>query len=77
MDFEGEFNLHAHGEHLCLIQLFDRQEFFIMIRSRWRGCVTALLEEPSTEKIMFDSASDAALAASNTTSRSPLCTMFV
>ena len=23
MDFEGEFNLHIYGEHLCLVQIFD------------------------------------------------------
>ena len=27
MDFEGEFNLHVYGNHLCLIQLFDGKQF--------------------------------------------------
>ena len=30
MDFEGEFNLHIYGEHLCLIQIFDGQEYFLI-----------------------------------------------
>ena len=30
MDFEGEFNLHRYGETLCLIQVFDGTEFFVI-----------------------------------------------
>ncbi len=30
MDFEGEFNLHCYGEHLCLIQIFDGQNFYLI-----------------------------------------------
>ena len=30
MDFEGEFNLHCYGEHLCLIQIFDGEHFFLV-----------------------------------------------
>ncbi|GHT83605.1 hypothetical protein FACS1894137_05150 [Spirochaetia bacterium] len=30
MDFEGDFNLHAYGERLCLIQLFDGKKYFII-----------------------------------------------
>lgn len=30
MDFEGEFNLHCYGEHLCLIQIFDGEGFFLV-----------------------------------------------
>lgn len=62
MDFEGEFNLHVYGEHLCLIQLFDRQEFFIIDPFKVSAdALRRFLEEPSIEKIMFDCASDAAL----------------
>ncbi|QQO07754.1 ribonuclease D [Breznakiella homolactica] len=30
MDFEGEFNLHVYGEKLCLIQVFDKKNCFII-----------------------------------------------
>lgn len=30
MDFEGEFNLHCYGEHLCLIQIFDGRDFYLV-----------------------------------------------
>ena len=30
MDFEGEFNLHCYGEHLCLIQIFDGADFYLV-----------------------------------------------
>jgi ribonuclease D len=30
MDFEAEFNLHVYGEHLCLIQVFDGEEFLLI-----------------------------------------------
>ena len=30
MDFEGEFNLHCYGEHLCLIQIFDGTNSYIV-----------------------------------------------
>lgn len=30
MDFEGEFNLHCYGEHLCLVQIFDGERFFLV-----------------------------------------------
>ena len=30
VDFEGEFNLHIYGEHLCLIQIFDGCDFYLI-----------------------------------------------
>jgi len=30
MDFEGEYNLHSYGEKLCLIQIYDKENFFII-----------------------------------------------
>ncbi len=62
MDFEGEFNLHVYGEHLCLIQLFDGHAFFLI--DPFKVSVSALkdfLEAEDIEKIMFDCTSDAAL----------------
>jgi ribonuclease D len=62
MDFEGEFNLHIYGEHLCLIQLFDGTSFYLI--DPFKVSPTALkvfLEDAELEKIMFDCASDSAL----------------
>jgi ribonuclease D len=30
MDFEGEFNLHVYGERLCLIQVFDGTDYYLV-----------------------------------------------
>ena len=30
MDFEEESNLHVYGEHLCIIQLYDGNDYFII-----------------------------------------------
>jgi len=30
MDFEGEFNLHVYGEKLCLIQVFDGENYYLV-----------------------------------------------
>ncbi|MFA6891446.1 MAG: 3'-5' exonuclease [Sphaerochaetaceae bacterium] len=62
MDFEGEFNLHVYGEHLCLIQLYDGANFFLADPF----CISpqalrTFLEDDGTEKVMFDCASDASL----------------
>ena len=63
VDFEGEFNLHIYGEHLCLIQIFDKSNYYIIDpRSK---CVSekgiiAFLTSP-IRKIWFDAQSDNAL----------------
>ncbi|MDT4761071.1 HRDC domain-containing protein [Sphaerochaeta sp. PS] len=62
MDFEGEFNLHIYGEHLCLVQVFDGELYYIL--DPFKVSVPALkqfLEDSDLEKIMFDCASDSAL----------------
>jgi ribonuclease D len=62
MDFEGEFNLHIYGEHLCLIQLYDTQKFYLvdpLVVSM--DLIKEFLEDASIQKIMFDCASDSAL----------------
>jgi ribonuclease D len=62
MDFEGEFNLHVYGEHLCLIQLYDGNHFFLVDPLAVSiEPLKAFLEDPSIEKVMFDCASDSAL----------------
>lgn len=62
MDFEGEFNLHIYGEHLCLIQLNDGQRFYLVDPFKVSmQAIKAFLEDGTIEKIMFDCASDSAL----------------
>lgn len=66
MDFEEESNLHAYGEHLCIIQLFDRKNYYIIdalkIQKEKDG-INALkyFLESNIEKIMFDCSSDSAI----------------
>ena len=62
MDFEGEFNLHIYGEHLCLIQVFDKHSFYIVDPFKVsKDALKEFLESQWLEKIMFDCSSDAAL----------------
>lgn len=67
MDFEEESNLHVYGEYLCLIQLFDGKQYYIVdalkIQQTEEGklALKTFLEGP-IEKIMFSCASDASIA---------------
>lgn len=62
IDFEGEFNLHIYGEHLCLIQLFDGSHYFLIDPfSVSFALLTPFFTNPEIEKVMFDSSSDASL----------------
>ncbi|MGB4406297.1 MAG: 3'-5' exonuclease [Sphaerochaeta sp.] len=62
MDFEGEFNLHIYGEHLCLVQIYDGQEYFLIDPFKVSEvALKTFLEDPDLEKVMFDCASDSAL----------------
>ena len=62
MDFEGEFNLHIYGEHLCLIQIFDGEEYFLIDPFKISPeALKNFLEDADLEKVMFDCASDSAL----------------
>ena len=62
VDFEGEFNLHIYGEHLCLIQLFDGSDYYLIDPfAVSQHTLKILLEDDDLEKVMFDCASDAAL----------------
>ena len=59
MDFEGEFNLHIYGEHLCLIQLNDGERFSLVDPFKVSmQAIKAFLEDGTIQKIMFDCASD-------------------
>lgn len=66
MDFEGEFNLHVYGNHLCLIQIFDGKRFVavdpfkIAVES-----LKAFFEDRNILKIMYDCASDGSLLFEN------------
>lgn len=67
VDFECEFNLHVYGEHLCLIQVFDGDKFFI-IDPRSKDVSVKGLEtffSLDTKKLWFDCQSDSALVYKN------------
>ena len=62
VDFEGEFNLHIYGEHLCLIQVFDGISYYLIDPFALdMKLVLPFLSDPLIEKVMFDSSSDASL----------------
>lgn len=67
MDFEEESNLHCYGEHVCIIQLYDKKDYYILDAlalakdSSGLDAMKSFLEGP-VEKIMFACQSDAALA---------------
>jgi len=63
IDLEAEFNLHCYGEHLCLIQIFDRENELIIdpFKIKNSDVLKRLLEKRDLLKIMYDSGSDAAL----------------
>lgn len=62
VDFEGEFNLHIYGEHLCLVQIFDGKEFYLIDPfSVSAKVLKRLFEKPELEKIWFACSSDANL----------------
>jgi ribonuclease D len=62
MDFEGEFNLHVYGEKLCLIQIFDGNEYFIIDPlGISRDEMAKTLENRKVMKIFYDATSDSKL----------------
>ncbi len=63
VDFEGEFNLHIYGEHLCLIQIFDGSRYYIIDPRSRTLSREALLEffASDVEKVWFDAQSDNSL----------------
>ncbi|MGD1833006.1 MAG: HRDC domain-containing protein [Sphaerochaetaceae bacterium] len=66
IDFEGEFNLHIYGEHLCLIQMFDSRAFYLIDPlSVSVSLLKEFFEDEHIEKIMFDASSDASLLYKN------------
>ncbi len=62
MDIEAESNLHAYGERLCLIQIFDGENAVIVDPLRIeQNIVKALFENRQILKIMYDASSDMSL----------------
>lgn len=63
VDFEGEFNLHIYGEHLCLIQVFDGQNYYIVDPRSPKITTLGLkcLFDSKVMKLWFDCQSDLAL----------------
>lgn len=62
VDFEGEFNLHIYGEHLCLVQIFDEKEFYLVDPFAVSAdALKRLFENPKLEKLWFACSSDANL----------------
>ena len=63
LDFEGEFNLHRYGEHLCLIQIFDGEEQVVIdpLVMKQTQPLIDLFEKPDLPKLMYDASIDLAL----------------
>ncbi|MBN2656144.1 MAG: ribonuclease D [Spirochaetales bacterium] len=62
MDFEGEFSLHQYGEALCLIQIYDGRNSFIIDPVKISaGELKKLLETRDIVKLFYDAQSDKAL----------------
>lgn len=62
VDLEGEFNLHCYGEHLCLVQIFDGQEYALIDPVKVKiSLVRDFFENPDISKIMYDCSGDRTL----------------
>ncbi len=67
VDFEGEFNLHIYGMHLCLIQIYDGERYFIIdprAKDITKEALVAFFESP-VKKVWFDMQSDNSLIHKN------------
>lgn len=63
VDFEAEFNLHVYGEHLCLIQVFDGDEYYLidpLSKTLSKDSLKAFFSLP-VKKVWFDCQSDQSL----------------
>ena len=60
VDFEGEFNLHRYGMHLCLVQCFDGETCTIVdtVRLDNPAALRAVFTSPDVRKVMFSCRSD-------------------
>lgn len=67
VDFEGEFNLHIYGEHLCLVQVFDGERYYIIdprSREMTREALVSFFTS-KVKKVWFDMQSDNSLLKKN------------
>lgn len=67
VDFEGEFNLHIYGEHLCLIQVYDARGYYIIDPRSRRVSKEQLCRffTSPVRKVWFDMQSDNSLIHKN------------
>lgn len=62
IDFEAEYFLHQYGEELCLIQIFDGKDYYLIDpKNIGSQELKAFLENRSIVKIFFDASSDKSL----------------
>jgi ribonuclease D len=62
IDFEAEFNLHVYGERLCLIQIFDKSNYWAIDPFKIDSTKIAMfLENDSIRKYGYGSDSDKSL----------------
>ncbi len=62
LDIEGEYNLHEYGEKLCLIQIYDRNDFVIIDPFDFDNeALTGIFEQQHLVKVMYDASSDLSL----------------
>lgn len=59
IDFEAEYFLHQYGEELCLIQIFDGKNYFLIDpKDISSNELKAFLENRNITKIFYDASSD-------------------
>ncbi|MCP4401206.1 MAG: hypothetical protein GY801_28400 [bacterium] len=59
LDLEGEYNLHEYGEKVCLVQIYDGENFIIIDPFKVENAGMAqIFEDPRLLKMMFGAASD-------------------
>lgn len=60
VDIEGENNLHSYGIRVCLIQIFDGKQAYVIdaLAPSSRAALPALLRDSSWLKVMYDAAND-------------------
>jgi len=59
VDIEGEYNLHEYGEKICLVQVYDGEQFVIIDPFAVEGDgLRKLFENPRLLKVMYGASSD-------------------
>ena len=59
LDLEGEYNLHEYGEKVCLVQVYDGENFIIIdpLKIEDNG-LAQIFEDPRLLKVMYGASSD-------------------